>query len=256
MKAFILAAGLGTRLRPWTLEHPKALVPVGGIPMLQRVIGALSRQGVDSIVVNIHHFGEQIIDFLGSHPGYDDIRISDERDRLLDTGGALLKAAPVIKSLDSARHACIIHNVDILSDADIKSLYDFHLSSGNDVTLLTSDRDSSRRLIFNPADRLTGWHNSTTGEFRPATYNPKPLHSEAAFSGIYVVSDSVFDALEQYSQKIGTDAFPIMDFLLDPENPLKIGRFHHPSLNLIDIGKPDSLKKAGELFAADSQTVR
>lgn len=251
MKAFILAAGLGTRLKPWTLEHPKALVPVAGIPMLQRVIDSLSRQGAHRLVVNIHHFGEQIIDFLSSDPDYQEIRISDERERLLDTGGALLKAAPLIKGLNPDEKVCIIHNVDILSNADIKSLYDYHLSSGNDITLLTSDRASSRQLIFNNDDILTGWHNRSTGEYRPASYRPDSSHAEAAFSGIYVVSDTVFETLREYSEFIHSDAFPVMDFLLDPKNPLRIGRHHHPCLQLIDIGKPDTLKMADELFVKE-----
>ncbi|MDE6382409.1 MAG: NTP transferase domain-containing protein, partial [Muribaculaceae bacterium] len=119
MKAFILAAGLGTRLRPWTLEHPKALVPVGGVPMLERVILRMRDQGFDDITVNVHHFADQIVDFLNARDFGVAVHISDERERLLDTGGAILHASRFLAA-DPAPF--LVHNVDILSDAPHASL--------------------------------------------------------------------------------------------------------------------------------------
>lgn len=119
MKAMILCAGLGTRLRPWTLSHPKALVPVGGVPMLERVIDKLRSQGFDYIVVNVHHFPEQIVDFLRQRDLGVKIAVSDESDRLLDTGGAIMKAEELLRFSDGP---VLVHNVDILSDADLRGL--------------------------------------------------------------------------------------------------------------------------------------
>ena len=146
----ILAAGLGTRLKPWTLEHPKALVPVDGIPMLERVILKLKSQGFDEIVVNVHHFAGQITDFLDSKDFGIKISISDERGGLLDTGGGLVHARHLLEG-----EPFLVHNVDILSNADLSALMHFHESEGNDVTLLTSDRKSSRKLLFDEDGSLT-----------------------------------------------------------------------------------------------------
>ena len=182
----ILAAGLGTRLRPWTLAHPKALVPVGGVPMLERVIISLRNQGYDEMVVNIHHFGEQIVEFVESKReelGVD-IKISDERGCLLDTGGGIVAASDLLFGKDSS--PVLIHNVDILSNADLNNLMKHHKEKGNDITLLTSDRESSRKLIFSPDGRLRGWHNLSTDEYRPADFHSVPGDSEMGFSGIYI----------------------------------------------------------------------
>ena len=124
MKAMILCAGLGTRLRPWTLSHPKALVPVGGVPMLERVIDKLRSQGFDYIVVNVHHFPEQIVDFLRQRDLGVKIAVSDESDRLLDTGGAIMKAEELLRFSDGP---VLVHNVDILSDADLRGLMQRHI---------------------------------------------------------------------------------------------------------------------------------
>ena len=162
MRAFVLAAGLGTRLKPWTLEHPKALVPVGGVPMLRRVLERLRSEGFDEVTVNVHHFSEQIVDFLNHEELGVNVTVSDESDRLLDTGGGLLKAgisAPML-----------IHNVDILSDAPLAEIMNRHLASGRDITLVTSDRESSRHLVFDAEGTLRGWHNVKTDEYKPAGF--------------------------------------------------------------------------------------
>ncbi len=242
MKAFILAAGLGTRLRPFTLDNPKALVPVGGTPMLERVIGKLKNEGVDSIVINVHHFGDKIIDFIDNHNFGLNIEISDESEKLLDTGGGLLKASDkLFKDCDNV----VVHNVDILSNASVSDLYTFHSTSGSDVTLLVSERESSRKLVFNENMNLCGWHNLTTGEFKPGGFAPCVNMREFAFSGIYVVNRRVVEAMKAADLN---GKFPIMDFLLDNIGKLKIRGLLKADLKLIDIGKPATLKQAEELF--------
>lgn len=249
MKAFILAAGLGTRLKPWTLEHPKALVPVGGIPMLQRVICRLREEGFDEITVNVHHFADQIKDFLARHDFGVTVGISDESAALLDTGGALLKAAPMLCRDDQP---FLVHNVDILSDAPLRAIMDDHVASGRDISLVTSPRESSRKLLFDADHNLHGWHNLSTGEYRPTGFTPGPQMKERAFSGIYIVEPRVMPTLAEYSRRVGSAKFPVMDYLLAASASRKnnIGEIGLGSLNLIDIGKPDTLRRADSLFGA------
>lgn len=239
----ILAAGLGTRLRPWTLEHPKALVPVGKIPMLERVIDKLRQNGVDEFVVNIHHFGNQILDFFKEKEFDCTIEISDERDQLLDTGGGILKAADFFGD-----ESVLIHNVDILSNADIREMMNIHISEENDVTLLTSSRTTSRYLMFDRNSELCGWHNHSTNEYRPENASYIREAEEAAFSGIYIVGPKAIDALKKYKEKIGKSNFPIMDFFLSFPQGIKIGRYHDNELKLLDIGKPDMILRAEEML--------
>lgn len=236
----ILCAGLGTRLKPWTLEHPKALVPVGGIPMLSRVADNLSRQGFEDLTLNVHHFSDQIIAYVeeGNLRGCN-VKISDESDALLDTGGGILRAEKLLTQSDSP---FLVHNVDILSNADLKWLYENHVASGRDVTLLVSDRESSRKLIFESGGlRLKGWLNVATGETRPAGVKTSADDKVYAFSGIYVMSVSVFDIMRR-QDFIGK--FPIMDFFLASADALDIGGVVQPGLEIIDIGKPETLSRA------------
>lgn len=238
-RAFILAAGLGSRLKPWTDYHPKALVPVGGEPMLKKVIRRLSDAGFDGAVVNVHHFSDQIEDYLKSEPQPMEIRISDERGALLETGGGLLKAAPLLFS-DGCENV-LVHNVDILSDADLGSLFSAHEREGNDVTLLVSERDSSRRLYFDSEGRLEGWQNLKTDELKPAGFIPSEDSKSYAFSGIYVVSRR---AIELMHEKGYTGSFPIIDFFLAELKDLKIVAHPVSTLTLLDIGKPETLARA------------
>lgn len=241
MKAFILAAGLGTRLKPWTLEHPKALVPVGGVPMLERVILRLKEQGFDYIVVNVHHFANQITDFLAAHDFGVRIDVSDETAALLDTGGAILHAAPL---LCADREPFLIHNVDILSDADLRGLMEN--CTGSLDTLLVSDRDSSRKLLFDNRMHLRAWHNLKSGEYRPTEPDDVAALKEYAFSGIHAMSP---DAVVEMRRLGYSGKFPIMDFLLDPRKEQPVKGFVAHKLNLIDIGKPGTLSRANTLFA-------
>lgn len=160
----IFAAGLGTRLRPLTDNMPKALVPVAGKTMLERVILKLKDASFHDITINIHHFGSQIIDFLRANQNFGvDIHISDERGELLDTGGGIKKARPLLES----NEPFLIHNADILTDLDLNAFYHHHLESDADATLLTNHRKTSRYLLMNQDNRLCGWTNLSTGEVLP-----------------------------------------------------------------------------------------
>ena len=242
MRAMVLAAGLGTRLRPWTLNHPKALVPVAGIPMLEHILSKLENEGFDRIVVNIHHFGDQIINFLNHRKNKADICISDERNQLLDTGGGILKA----DIIQGCHEPLLIHNTDILSNAPLRELVDAHVNAKSDATLLTSSRNSTRKLIFNNNGELYGWMNYSNGDTRPSgiCYNPGVMTQEA-FSGIYILSSSAIQKMREWAVKA---SFPIMDFFLDNCREMHFRHFFLPSLRLLDIGKPDALSQADDFL--------
>ncbi len=241
MKAMILAAGLGTRLRPWTEKHPKALVPVGGVPMLERVIESLRNRGFNEIVVNAHHFADQIIDFLASKSFGDvHILVSDERRCLLDTGGGIVNALPL---LCADERPFLVHNVDILTDADLVGLMARHDSDGAAATLLVSTRKSSRRLVVSPSGYLEGWHNLATDLYRPEGFLPNEEMKELAFSGIYVLSPS---AVLEMKSLFGDAPFPVMDYFMSRERKLSVACVEH-DFRLIDIGKPETLHEANKL---------
>ena len=242
MKAMILAAGLGTRLKPWTLYHPKALVPVGGVPMLERVIYTLKKQGFKKIVINVHHFGDQIIDFLKQKHFGVEIFVSDERGELLDTGGGILHA---VRYLNEDNEPFLIHNVDILSNANLRELVEFHISNKNDATLLVSDRDSSRRLLVGEDMKLRGWHNLSTDEYKPMNVVASATDREYAFSGIHVMS---VEMLQVMSDSGFHGAFSIMDFYLKNASRCNFYCKLNENLDLIDIGKPETLELANKFF--------
>lgn len=245
MKAMILAAGLGTRLRPLTDRMPKALVEVGGVPMLERVILKLKNQGFDELVVNVHHFADMIIDFLNSKDFGVEIRISDEREELLDTGGGLVKAFPLLFNHND--DDVLVHNVDILSNMDLRELMD---SGGN--VLLVSDRDSSRKLIFDNDMTLKGWHDLKNGLYKPEGFNPvskdgKLLDgmNEYAFSGIYMMTKK---SIEEMRRLMGEGKYSVMDYFLNPNREEKIRGFLSADLKMLDIGKPEALKGPFDSF--------
>ena len=239
----IFAAGLGTRLKPLTDHMPKALVPVAGKPMLEHVISKLKAQGFTEIVVNIHHFGQQIIDFLNANQNFGiTIHISDERNLLLDTGGGIKKAATYFQGSEPF----LIHNVDILSDTNLKELYEYHLQSGNDATLLASQRKTVRYLLFDANDHLSGWINKDTLQTKPEGFQyDSSLHREYAFSGIHVASPSLFRYMEDAAWQ---GKFPIMDFYLKTCQKAQLGGYLKDELKLIDIGKPETLERANEFL--------
>lgn len=245
MNAMIFAAGLGTRLRPLTNDRPKALVEVNGKTLLEHNILKLKAAGFDHIVVNVHHFGEQIIDFLNNHDNFGiDIKVSDERDLLLDTGGGLLKAM----SLFEDQSPVLIHNVDIVSDVDLAASYRAHCeaeakASGNELaaTLLINDRKTSRYLLFDQDRRLRGWTNITTGEVKG-----EKAELMRAFSGIHIVSASIARYLKDYAKEA---AFPIMSFYLWACDKTVIrGEELDAECRWVDCGKVESLAKAAEIL--------
>ena len=239
MKAMILAGGLGTRLKPLTDRIPKALVEINGKPMLQRVIETLRSQGFDYIVVNVHHFASQIIEYLKRHDFGIKIEISDESEELLDTGGGLVKAFPLLFSKDDS--PVLVHNVDILSNADLRELV---LRDEDNPNLLVSDRSSSRKLLFNRYMDLVGWHDVRNGIFRPediqTPYNNEDLQ-EYAFSGIYTMTKS---SMEEMRQLMGNGKFPVMEYFLNPRRHCLIKGDLKRELKILDIGKPETLSMA------------
>ena len=247
MKAMIFAAGLGTRLKPLTDTMPKALVPVNGTPMLEHVILKLKAAGFDRIVINVHHFANQIIDFLKEKNNFGiQITISDETAQLLDTGGGIKYAHPLLGDDEPI----LIHNVDILSNMNLKELYTHHLHSGNDATLLVSPRKTVRYLLFNTEHRLCGWVNKDTLQTKPEGFIYQPdVQEEYAFSGIHVISPSLF----RYMDANWTGKFSIMDFYLQTCQKAKLGGYIKPDLELLDIGKPETLAKAEQFIKKESE---
>lgn len=239
MKALIFAAGLGTRLKPITNSIPKALVPINGKPLLQIVIEKLKQAGFNEIIVNIHHFPDQIIDFLKVNNNFGiRIEISDERQMLLDTGGGIKN---VEWFFDDGK-PFLVHNVDIISNIDLNELYQAHSARRALATLVVSRRDTFRYLLFDENNRLKGWVNEKTGELKPQGCCPDIFH-KLAFSGIQVLSPSVFDLMKTYETK-----FSIMDFYLNNLEENIMTGFIPENYKMMDIGKIETLSEA-EVFA-------
>lgn len=236
MKALIFAAGKGTRLKPFTDHHPKALAKVNGISLLERNIKYLQSYGINDFVINVHHFGNQIIEFLKDNQNFGaHIQISDEKDQLLETGGGLVFAR---KFLDFEEDFLIL-NADILTDLNITEFVKYHQEKKDFATLAVSDRKSSRKLLFNPEMVLRGWVNIDTGEQRLAEFNKgfKPL----AFSGIHCINPAIFSKIKR------TGKFSIMEEYLDLMHTEKIHGFEHQA-KLIDVGRPESVLEAEKHF--------
>lgn len=243
MNALVFAAGLGTRLRPLTLDRPKALVEVGGEPMLGRVIRRLAAAGVDRVVVNNHHFSNKVKSYLAANDFGVETAVSDESDLLLDTGGGLLKAR---RLLDDGQ-PFFVHNADIFTDLDLAAMAEAHRRSGAGATLLVQPRRSSRQLLFDRCGRLMAWENIKTGEVRPAgaeTAGLEPL----AFGGIHILSPSVFEPLSRYSSE---PVFPIVPFYVDNAKKIDIRAYLAPtSTNWFDIGNPEKLEAARQFISS------
>lgn len=236
MKAMIFSAGLGTRLRPFTHTAPKALAKVNGIPLLQRNIQFLQHHGLQNFVINIHHFGEQIIDFLAQNQNFGaEIEISDERENLLETGGGLLFARNFLEK----EEFFIAMNADILTEIDITKLIEFHKKNEACVSLAVSARESSRKLIFDKDHRLCGWRNENTGETK-GNLPPKNTVS-LAFSGIHCINGSIFEKMSRRGK------FSIIDEYLDLMREEKIMGYLHESI-VMDIGKPEAIQEAEKIF--------
>ncbi|MCH5247129.1 MAG: NTP transferase domain-containing protein [Muribaculaceae bacterium] len=248
MKAMIFAAGVGSRLKPWTDSHPKALAPVQGNPVINHVINQIRRTtGINDFVVNVHHFAKELEDWLKNKREEDNINvdISDEQDTLLETGGGLLKAKKFFEDEDCV----LVHNADILTDINLQRVIDKHNQEKNDVTLLCRDRDSSRKLIFNKDGRLKGWKNYKNGEILPDGLQHAKGDKELAFNGIHVIGSKMIEALREYAEKTGESRFSLIPFYLDNIKNLKISCFNpNDNYRWIDIGKSETLQEANKLF--------
>jgi NDP-sugar pyrophosphorylase family protein len=239
MKAMIFAAGIGTRLRPLTDTLPKALVRVGGKPLLQWNIEKLIGAGIKDIVVNVHHFPDLIRDFLEMNQNFGvNIRISDESDVLLDTGGGLLKAA----SLLEGKETVLVHNVDILSNLDLNLLLNIHLSQNALATLVVRERKTDRNLLFDEYMRLTGWINTKTGETKEPVPGITIYSKMLAFSGIQIIDPRFLRLMS------GSGKFSLIDTYLQLAPDYRVIGFEDTSSLWMDVGKTEQLAEADRWF--------
>lgn len=239
--AMILAAGLGTRLKALTQDKPKALVPLNGKPLLQHCIENLITNDFHHIVINVHHFGEQIIDFVEHHQFDADIEISDERDLLMDTGGGIVKATPLFKN----SRAVLVHNVDIISNVNLGEMSQQFLASGDDAWLLTQDRETNRKLLFDDENQLVGWMNKSEERFKwvnasksgVSTGSTTLNYKEMAFSGLHFFRSDLFAGFEEKPQSV------IDLYLKLAKNNRIISKPIQPDY-WFDLGKPEQLQAA------------
>lgn len=237
MKAMIFSAGLGTRFKPWTDRHPKALAIVNGKSLLQRNIKYLQQYGFNDVVVNVHHFAGQITDAVEQNKGWgSNVRISDERDEVLETGGGLLKAQELL-----GNETFLTINVDILTDLNLKAFLSFHQQQQSLITLAVTDRATSRYLLFNSYSRLCGWRNKKTGEEKIVLHAPELM--EKAYSGIALFEPAVFRDIPF------TGKFSLIDVYLSLAAKHKIAAYDHSGDQFIDVGKPESVALAEKMFS-------
>jgi N-acetyl-alpha-D-muramate 1-phosphate uridylyltransferase len=241
--AMIFAAGKGSRLGDISQHMPKALVPVAGKPLLFHVLNKLHFEGFNHIVVNTHHHATQIHNWLQKETFSGiKIMISHEKDILAETGGGLKMAYPLFKH---AEHI-LLHNVDILSDIQLRQLYDYHVNSKNIATLAVKDRDTTRQLLFDHKMKLKGWQNSFTGESKIFAHGKlQPI----AFSGIHVVSADIVNLMPQ------NQVFSMTDLYLDICSEHDIGAYLHNDDLWIDVGKPEQLSQAEKLMLKFRKTL-
>lgn len=252
----IFAAGVGSRLKPWTDSHPKALAEVGGVPALGRLILQLKRQGVDRICVNVHHFAEQIVTYLEANQNFGlPITISDEREKLLDTGGGLLRA--LVRGYVNLDEPLLLHNVDVVTDQPIKELFDQHAETGTDTTLLCSERATSRHLYFDASGRLTGWRNDKTGETVPTELDSNGK-AALAFDGLHIVNlQALLPRLKEYGERKSSSVFSLTPFYLETQRELDIRCVMREGCHCwFDIGTPQKLATANEfVFGKEGENV-
>ena len=241
MKAMIFAAGLGSRLKPLTDNTPKALVPINGKPMLQYLINRLKNAGVNEIIINLHHFADQIIEFVESNKSFDiSIEFSDERERLLDTGGALKKASHFFDDGEPF----IVHNVDIFSNIDLQRSYNYFKQSKSIANMVVSSRETSRHLLFDNNNMLRGWVNKKTGDLKSPIINIDSnisQYREYAFSGIHFISPAIFKLMEAMPEK-----FSIIDFYISICEKVDIEGYLQTNFKMRDAGTHKSLQKLSE----------
>lgn len=233
----IFAAGLGTRFKPWTDHHPKALAVINGKSLLQRNIEYLQQYGIRDLVINVHHFDGQIREALSVNKGWGShITISDETDQVLETGGGLRKARPWLEGAPF-----FVMNVDILTDLDLSAMVSYHFEHRPLATLAVTGRTTSRYFLFDEQQRLCGWRNVRTGEermARPVVISPV----QKAFSGIHIIDPAIFPLITEEGK------FSIVDLYLRLAAVQEIRGFDHSNSRLIDVGKPESAEEAARLF--------
>jgi NDP-sugar pyrophosphorylase family protein len=236
MKAMIFAAGLGTRLKPFTDHHPKALAEVSGKTLLEHAIRYLQRFGIEDVIVNVHHFAEQIEAVIEENSGFGSwVTVSDEREVVLETGGGLKKAGWYFEGETDF----VVMNVDVLTNLDLGKMIEAHQQSDAMATLAVMERNSSRQLLFDEHMILCGWTNNSTGEQRISreVLSLRPF----AFSGVQVLSTEIFGMPFQ-------GKFSVIDVYLHFAKTRLIKGYDHTGNIFIDVGKPESLEKAGYLF--------
>ncbi|WP_206082175.1 nucleotidyltransferase family protein [Maribellus sediminis] len=238
MEAMIFAAGLGTRLQSETADKPKALVEVGGKPLIRHAIEKVVNAGATKVVVNVHHFAELVSDYLKSEDWGVDVLISDETGRLLETGGGLKKAAPLFSGNDPI----LIYNVDILSDLDLKQVQKTHLENESLATLVVRERETSRYLKFDNEMQLSGWINKKTGETKVSRPEAFSASRELAFSGIHIVQPEIFLNVP------AEERFSIIDWYLELAKTKTIKGYFDQSKLWMDVGKPAELEAARREF--------
>jgi NDP-sugar pyrophosphorylase family protein len=237
MKAMIFAAGLGTRFKPWTDKHPKALAVINEKPLLQRCIEYLQQYDITEVVINVHHFADQVEEAVQKSKGWgSNIIISDERNEVLETGGGLLKARKLLEG-----DTFLTINVDILTELNLKYFLSFHQQQQSLITLAVSDRKTSRYLLFNKYNRLCGWRNKKTGEEKITIHAPELI--EKAYSGIALFEPAVFNLIPFEGK------FSLIDLYLALAKDNKIADFDHSSDRFIDVGKPESINIAEQMFS-------
>jgi len=233
MRAMILAAGLGTRLKPITDSIPKALVKVGSTTLLEICIKKLKSQGISDIIINVHHFADQLKNFLAANNNFGiSISISDESDKLLDTGGGLKKAA---RFFDDGK-PFLLHNVDVISNLNLKVLYNFHINSNAIATLVVRKRESGRYLLFNSENILCGWKNVKTNQTISSV--DVKLLEEYAFSGIHIIDPKIFSLMPN------DEVFSMIDLYLNIMKSYTIQSYIDDDSFWMDVGNPNSLKLA------------
>lgn len=237
MNAIIFSAGLGTRFKPWTNNHPKALAPVNGKPLLQRNIEYLQQFNIRRVVVNVHHFASQIIQSIQQNNGWgSDIIISDETDVVLETGGGLKKAQPLLDGTEPF----ISINVDILTNLDLNKLLQFHHRHNPLISFAVTNRKTSRNFLFDENMRLCGWRNNNTGEERISILKENLIPK--AYSCVVVFDPKIFPLIKREGK------FSLVDVYLDLAADHLIMGYDHTGDKLVDVGKPESVAIAENLF--------
>ncbi len=238
MEAMLFAAGLGTRLFPLTKDKPKALVEVNGKPLIWHAINYLQGFGVDRIIINLHHFAEQIKEYCNTQQFEAELVFSHEKEQLLDTGGGLKYAS----SLFSENKDIIVFNVDILTDIDLNAMLECHKTNNNLVTLATADRKGSRKLLFDSTNNLTGWKDYKTGKNIQTVNFDKTVY-EASFTGVHIVSSKLFSLMPK------KDVFSIIHLYLDICESNRVGACSVDYTYWFDVGNTDKRKQAEQFFS-------